>query len=81
MCFHFCVLPCFPWLLPVLTIGRRAKRSNVSRTEITEGREMIQEDIKIDGTTAAIVTEKRNTTEKNEINVRQLTEGIKRFQI
>ena len=36
MCFHFCVLPCFPWLLPVLTIGARAKRSNVSRTEITE---------------------------------------------
>ena len=26
-------------------------------------------------------TEKRNTTEKNEINVRQLTEGTKRFQI
>ena len=36
MCFHFCVLPCFPWLLPVLTIVRCAKRSNVSRTEITE---------------------------------------------
>ena len=36
MCFHFCVLPCFPWLLPVLTIGTcdiAAKRSNVSRTE------------------------------------------------
>ncbi len=27
------------------------------------------------------ITEKRNTTKKNEINVRQLTEGIKRFQI
>jgi hypothetical protein len=27
------------------------------------------------------ITEKRNTTEKNEINVRQVTEGIKRFQI
>ena len=26
MCFHFCVLPCFPWLLPVLTIGALAQR-------------------------------------------------------
>ena len=26
MCFHFCVLPCFPWLLPVLTIGTRGKK-------------------------------------------------------
>ena len=25
MCFHFCVLPCFPWLLPVLTIGALCK--------------------------------------------------------
>jgi hypothetical protein len=29
MCFHFCVLPCFPWLLPVLTIG--APRKEVER--------------------------------------------------
>ena len=25
MCFHFCGLPCFPWLLPVLTIGALRK--------------------------------------------------------
>ena len=29
MCFHFCVLSCFPWLLPVLTIG--ALRKEVER--------------------------------------------------
>ncbi len=29
MCYHFCVLPCFPWLLPVLTIG--APRKEVER--------------------------------------------------
>ena len=40
MCFHFCVPPCFPWLLPVLTIGA-ARDETFMRTEITEGRGMI----------------------------------------
>ena len=31
MCFHFCVLPCFPWLLPVLTIGALRKAASTTR--------------------------------------------------
>ena len=37
MCFHFCVLPCFPWLLPVLTIVRCERgRTLVERKDTEE---------------------------------------------
>ena len=53
----------FPFLCPsVLSVvitcldnrRREAKRSNVSRTEITEGRKTIQEDMKIDERTRLV---------------------------
>ena len=40
MCFHFCVLLCFPWLLPVLTIGaaQRGRTLVEQRSLREEGR-------------------------------------------
>ena len=35
MCFHFCVLPwCFPWLLPVLTIGAPLRKAASTSQEL-----------------------------------------------
>src|SRR5208337_2181302 len=31
MCFHFCVLPCFPWLLPSLTLPTKVPSDSLGR--------------------------------------------------